>query len=59
MIGITEAANALEAARDLLEAEQITATFRTRDGDVKLIVDQDGLTVEVDGVQVPMREHVA
>lgn len=26
MIGITEAANALEAARDLLEAEQVTAT---------------------------------
>ena len=57
MIGLTDAVDALEAARDLLDARQVTATFDTPDGQVEIIAAAGGPRVYVDHEQVPMRER--
>lgn len=53
-LGLAIAMNHLRVMREELDAETIAATFTTHHGEVEILVDKEGIEMQVDGKTVPM-----
>jgi hypothetical protein len=53
-LGLNDAADALIALRDELDAESVIAFFATPNGDVAIVADEDGAAVTAHGQMLPL-----
>lgn len=53
-LGLKDAADALEAVQELLDAESIVAVFATPNGDIAMIADRNGVSIYTRGEMLPL-----